>query len=71
MEYPLEATKDLTAVKEENDGTKVIHTFYLNANGNISIDKRTCEILELGSKHNLVLVQNEKTGRYLLELRTY
>jgi hypothetical protein len=69
MESSLEATANLSVVNEESDKTKVIHTFYLNTHGNILIDKRTCEILELGSKYNLVLVKDEEAGRYLLELR--
>ncbi|WP_415790140.1 hypothetical protein [Deinococcus saxicola] len=69
MESLIESAASLTAVKEESDKIKVAHTFYLNAHGNISISKRMCDILELGSKYNLVLVQDEETGKYLLELR--
>ncbi len=69
MEYSLETIKDLSVMEEENRKNKVIHTFYLNNHGALSIDKRMCELLELGSKYNLVLVKDEKNERYLLELR--
>lgn len=64
-----EAGTKLDAVETANDRAEIIHTFYLSANGNIFIDKHTCELLELGAKYNLVLVRDNQTERYTLEIR--
>lgn len=65
-----EAIIDLDATKTADSRTEAIHTFYLNANGNIFIDKHTCDLLDLGERYNLVLVKERETGRYMLEIRS-
>lgn len=64
-----EAIINLDTTKTSDSRTEVIHTFYLNANGNIFIDKHTCDLLDLGEKYNLALVKDCETGRYMLEIR--
>lgn len=65
----LETDTNLDTVEMTNDRAEVIHTFYLSVNGNIFIDKHTCNLLKLGEKYNLVLVKDNKTESYTLEIR--
>lgn len=69
MKSPVEELVDSSLIINAASKIEDIHTFYLNVNGNILIDKRTCELLELHKSCNLVLVKNQENGKYSLEIR--